>query len=239
LVSPIDSPASGGRNRGEEMNTKKLSIAVVALAAGVLSMSALAQRAAVTGGNSQSHGDFNAATKVSMRGMNSAQQMLHGYIVGLQSHLLSETSNADARQQIILATNYYILASLTAKQQADHKTNVLQIEKYKPGGDWHKVLAAPTLISELLRVSPEQERQLAAVMAKGDSATGDVISAPGFMELSKGDRSAKFAAVRRQSAAAFRAALTPAQKKEWDGFCAFVDRDLKMAATGAHVVAGK
>jgi hypothetical protein len=219
------------------MTHKRIVASVLAVVAVSALATAFAQRASVQGPR-HGTGNFQAATKIEHHG-NSAQTMLDLHVVGLQSSLLNSTTDARARTQVIMVCNYYVLGTMTPAQQQDYKTDVLQVEKYRPGGDWHKALAAPTMLRELLDVPAGQEAKLAAIMRESDEEVSAIISKPNFRSLTNQQRSALLSASRKAVTTKVANALTASQRAEWNSFVQAAERDLNQAARGVDVIGSK
>jgi hypothetical protein len=115
------------------------------------------------------------STAVDHSAYNSIQNAMQHIFVAEQSRLYTlanedATLSHDVQRNVIdgaiLTCNLYIRAMLSPSQQTAHDRDVLQVQTYKPGGAWKRVLSQKSVVKELLALSPEQEKKIQGLIDK-------------------------------------------------------------------------
>lgn len=73
---------------------------------------------------------------------------------------------ADRAQTLLEVGCWSGLASMTPDQQEYEKTFVWQLGKFKPNGEWDHVASAPSMVSELLKVTDEVNRKIEGISSR-------------------------------------------------------------------------
>lgn len=70
----------------------------------------------------------------------------------------------DVADRILQVSCWAVLAGMTPDQQRYEIDNVWQLGKWKPNDAWDNVAAAPSMVSELLKLSPEASREIQKIL---------------------------------------------------------------------------
>lgn len=120
--------------------------------------------------------------------------------INSQLNVLFFKENSEGRREIddriLQVSNWAVLAGMTPEQQRFEIDHVLQLGKWKPNDGWDNVAAAPSMVSELLKLSPKTSREIQKILDESlAKRTDNSDGASGTKRV--------------------RALLTPAQNAEW------------------------
>lgn len=85
-------------------------------------------------------------------------------ILRLQAKAAGRTSEAE---RLLEVSCWAVLASMTPEQQRYEIDHVWRLSHYKPSGEWAHVAAAPSMVSDLLKVSSTVNTKIAALAKAG------------------------------------------------------------------------
>lgn len=142
---------------------KKLLIYAFAVAVAASSI-AYAQSVRVAGGGGQ-QSDAQSSGRMVKHNFNGAQQLLSDILIQEQLILIETTEVLEKKQAVILEHCTARMWYMSKAQQDYEKFEVYDMDKNMPSPSrWDQVRKAPSMVKDLLNVTPAQEAEIAKIM---------------------------------------------------------------------------